>query len=87
MTGGPWYKKYICKKVHGKLFEAFIINARTDRYNIMCYIYVYEKEHQSSSCDDVISGGGFPLPTTSTKEDLESLGATIYFIGCWLKAL
>ena len=41
MTGGIWYNTYICKKLHGKLFEGFIINARTDRYNIMCYIDAY----------------------------------------------
>ena len=38
MTGGPWYNTYICKKLHGKLFVVFIINARTDRYSIMCSI-------------------------------------------------
>ena len=38
LTGSPWYKTYICKKLHGKVFEGFIINARTDTYNIMCYI-------------------------------------------------
>ena len=31
LTGGPWYNTYICKKLCGKLFEGFIINARTDR--------------------------------------------------------
>ena len=36
-------KKPIFKKLHGKLFEAFIINARTDRYNIMCSIGAYER--------------------------------------------
>ena len=87
MTGGPWYNISICKKLHGKVFEGFIINARTDRYNIMCSIDAYEKEHQLSSCDDGISGGGCPLTTTSMTEALESLGATIDFIGCWLKAL
>ena len=43
MTGGPWYNTYIFKKLHGKLFTAFSINSRTDRYNIMCYIDAYEK--------------------------------------------
>ena len=43
MTGGPWYNTSICKKLHGKVFEGFIINARTDRYNIMCSIDVYER--------------------------------------------
>ena len=86
-TGGPWYNTYICKKLHGNLFEGFIINAITDRYNIMCYIDLSEIYHQSSSCDDESSGGGCPLPTTSTTELLQSIGATIDFIGCWLKSL
>ena len=41
LTGGPWHNTSICKKLYGKLFERFIINARTDRYNIMCYIDAY----------------------------------------------
>ena len=53
----------------------------------MCSIYAHEKEHQSYSCDSGSIGGGFPLPKNSTTEKLESLGATIDFIGCWLKAL
>ena len=46
MTGGPWYNIYICRKLHGKVFEGFIINTRTDRYHIMCSIDAHEKEHQ-----------------------------------------
>ena len=53
----------------------------------MCSIDVYEIEHQSSSCDYGSSGGGCPLPITSTTKALELLGATINFIGCWLKSL
>ena len=26
LTGGPWYNTYICKSLHEKLFEEFIIN-------------------------------------------------------------
>ena len=87
LTGGPWYNTYICKKIHGKLFEVFIINVRTDRYNIMFSIDAQRREHQSSICDDGRSGGGCPLPITSTKKALDSLGATIDFIGCWIEAL
>ena len=61
MTGGTWYKTSICKELHGKVFEGFIRNAITDRYNIMCYIDAHEKEHKPS-CDNGSSGGGFPLP-------------------------
>ena len=46
LTGGPWYNTYICKKLHRKLFEGFIINSITDRYNIMCSIDTYERENQ-----------------------------------------
>ena len=46
MTGGPWYNTSICKKLHGNVFEGFIINARTDRYNIMCSIDAQERDHQ-----------------------------------------
>ena len=41
ITGDHWYNTSICKKLHGKLFEEFIRNAKTDRYNIMCYIYAH----------------------------------------------
>ena len=70
IAGGPWYNTSIFKKLHGKLFEAFIINAKTDRYNIMCYIDAYEKDHRSSSFDDGSSGGGCPLSTNSMTEAL-----------------
>ena len=62
MTGGTWYNTSICKKLHEKVFQAFIINARTDRYNKMCSVDAYKREHQSSSCYDGSSGGGCPLP-------------------------
>ena len=87
MTAGPWCNTFICNKLHEKLFGGFIINAIIDRYNIMCNIDAYEREHPSSICDDGVSGGGCPLPSNSTTAALESLGATIYFIGCWLKSL
>ena len=53
----------------------------------MCSIDAYAIDHQSYSCDDCNSGGSCPLPTTPTTKALESLGATIYFIGCCLKSL
>ena len=60
MTCGPWYNTYICKKLHGKVFEGFIINSITDIYNIICSIDAHEKYRQSY-CDDGSSGGGCPL--------------------------
>ena len=70
LTSVTCYNTSICKKLHGKLSGGFIINERTGRYNIICYIYSYERTHQSSSCDDGSSGGVCPLPTTSTTEAL-----------------
>ena len=43
VTGGPWYNTSICKKLHGKVFEGFIRNTRTDIYNIMCSIDAHRK--------------------------------------------
>ena len=44
MTGGTWYNTSICNKSHENMFEGFIRNARTGRYNIMCSI----NEHENS---------------------------------------
>ena len=70
LKGGPWYNTYICNKLYGRLFEGFIINARTEIYHIMCSIGTHEREHQSSSCNDGSSGGGCPLPIISTTKAL-----------------
>ena len=43
ITCGPWYNTSICKKLHRNVFEGFIRNAITDRYNIICFIYAHEK--------------------------------------------
>ena len=45
----------------------FIINARTDRYNLVCSIDAHEKYHPSS-LDYGSSGGGYVLPSNSTTE-------------------
>ena len=46
MTCVTWYNTYICKKLHGEVFQGFITNEITDRNIIMCYIDAHEKEHQ-----------------------------------------
>ena len=86
MICGPCYNTSICKKLYGKVFEGFIRNSKTDRYNIMCSIDAHEKYHPSSF-DDGSSGVGCPLPLNLTTEALVLLGATIDFISCWLKSL
>ena len=40
---GPWYNKNICSKLYGTTFEYFITQARTDRYNIMCYLVAHDR--------------------------------------------
>ena len=52
----------------------------------MFAIDAHEKMNQQEH-DDGSSGGGYPLSSNSTTEALDSLGATIAFIGCWIKAL
>ena len=43
VTSGSWYNTSIFKELHGNVLEEFIINARTNRYNIMCSIYAHRK--------------------------------------------
>ena len=83
VTCGPWYSTYISKKLHGIVFEEFIRNAITDRYNLMCSIDVHEK-NEPSCFDDGCSGGGNALPSNSITEVLFTLRESINFIDCWL---
>ena len=41
LNKGPWYNTSICSKLHGSRFEDFITQARTDRYNLMCYLVAH----------------------------------------------
>ena len=50
----------------------------------MCYITAHYKE-QPTYVDDASSGGGREIPKNATTVELESLGATLNFIDCWLK--
>ena len=54
LNKGPWYNTSICLKLHGSTFEDFITQARTDRYNLICYLVSHDKmqpyyEHDESS--------------------------------------
>ena len=57
LNKGPWYNTSICSKLHGSSFEDFITQARTYRYNIMCYLVahdrlqLYHKDNESSIRD------------------------------------
>ena len=65
MTSGTWYNKYICEKLHGNVFERFIRNSRTDRYNIICSIDAHGKINPPER-DDGRSDDGYTLSSNST---------------------
>ena len=44
LNEGTWYNKPICLKLHGSLSEYFITHARSDRYNLMCYLVAHDKK-------------------------------------------
>ena len=86
LNKGPWYNRNICSKLHGSRFEAFIAQARTDRYNLMCYL-VPRDRLQLDYKDDESSIGDREIPNDATIKSLEALGKTFNFIDIWLKLL
>ena len=42
MNKVPCYNTAICSWLYGNLFGDFITNARTDRYNLMCYLDAHD---------------------------------------------
>ena len=55
IIGVPWYNTFIWKKIHGKVFEEFIRNAITDKYNLMCSIDAHEKKnHQNIMMEEAV---------------------------------
>ena len=38
LNKGPWYITEIGSGLHGSLFEDFILHARIEIYNLMCYL-------------------------------------------------
>ena len=65
MNKGPWYNTAICSRLHGSLFEDFIAHARTDRYNIMCYLIAHDKK-QPAYEDEEIRFGDRLIPKNAT---------------------
>ena len=86
MNKGPWYNKNICSKLHGIKLEDFITQARTDGYNIMCYLVAHDRL-QTNYKDDESSIGDREIPNDATVKELKSLGATFNFIDIWIKLL
>ena len=72
LNKGPWYNKSICLKLHGSMFGDFITRARTDRYNLMCYLVAHDKLQQDYK-DDESSIGDMSIPDNATPKSLEAL--------------
>ena len=70
--------------MHGNLFEGLFRNARTDIYNIMCYITAHDRQNPIY-VGDTSSSSGRAIPKNSTTIALNSLGAIINFIDYWIK--
>ena len=43
LNKGPWCNISICLKLHGSMFDDFITQARTDIYNLMCYLVAHDR--------------------------------------------
>ena len=43
LNKGPWYNTSICSKLYGSMFDDFITQAITDRYNLMCYLVAHDR--------------------------------------------
>ena len=83
LNSGPWYNKHICSGMNGSLFDDFITQARTDRYNIMWSLVAHEKENSTSS-DDESSLGERNVPKKLPTDTLKSLSAILKLIDEWL---
>ena len=66
------------------MFKDCIINARKDRYNIMCYITAHYKL-LLTYVDDSRSGGCRAITENETTAELKPLDETLKFIYFWLK--
>ena len=69
LNKGPWYNTDICSRLNGSLFEYFITNSRTDRYNIMCSLFAHDKKIPAYE-DYEISIGDRIIPENATTEAL-----------------
>ena len=61
------------------MFEDFITHARTDRYNIMCYLVAHNKIKPAYE-DDESSIWDRSIPKNATTKALKALYAALHFI-------
>ena len=61
----PWYNTSICSKLHVRRFEDFITQARTDRYDLMCFLVAHDRLQLDYKYDES-SIGGREIPDNAT---------------------
>ena len=66
------------------MFEIFIRNVRTEKYNLMCSVTAHDSQ-QPTYVDDASISGGRSMHNNETTKALKSLGVTLNFIDCWFK--
>ena len=76
-------QKNICSKLYGTTFEGFIVQARIDRYNIMCSLVDHDRIQENKQ-DYESSLGDKEIPKDATIKVLNSLRAAFNFIDIWL---
>ena len=65
LNKGHWYNTAICSRLHGIMFEYFIIHARTDTYNLMRSLVAHYEKHPAYE-DEEISIGDRLIPKQVT---------------------
>ena len=69
MNKCPWYNTATCSRLHGSMFEYFITNERTNRYNLMCSLVAHYKIIPAYEDDEIIIGDSL-IPKYVTTEVL-----------------
>ena len=81
---GTWYNTTICTKLNGQRSEDYFKTRYKYRYNLMCYVYAYDKENAPMT-NDASSGGGIPMPSTSYKKHFTHLFIQSNLLKYWLQ--
>ena len=68
-----------CSELHGSRFEDFIAQARTDRYNLICFLVANDRLQQDYK-DDERRILDRVMTDDETIKKIEAVGPTINFI-------
>ena len=69
---------------NGQSLEEYFKTGQNHKYDLMCYTDAYDKEHVTMP-SYASSDGRIPMPSTSYKKSLYSLGHKIKFLDNWLQ--